>query len=284
MRPATCRRAAAIALAAAIAVATAVVRADAAISVTFQVSDPEIGAHFGTPAAQQRLTEAVVAQLNRDPELRFWMFAAGSTLPQLQVRVTKRTKTWQYEVALRAGTGPALKTWSVPWITEADVERVGGFPPVTQLTTQIIDGFESRFLAAKGPELLELLHSVPLGAAAHVDPTREVGILQLEWSRYQDLALSDFRILYRTATGSLMLIAKGSGNRMAYPSPPPAEGVAVRLLACEVDGQRATVSQQAAAIRGGQPVAVFLTRFDPLGAALSAAGGGLPPPSIAPRD
>jgi hypothetical protein len=270
-----------------IGVAATASRADAAVSVSFQITDPEIGAHFGatSTARQQQLAQAVTTLLNGDSELRFWSFASGTTFPQLQLRLQKRTKAWQYEVTLRAAaTGAPIGLWNVPWQTEADVERIGGFPPVAQLATQIIDGFENQFLAPKRGELLTSLRFVPLGTAAHVDAARPVAILSLDWDRYQDLALSDFKILFRTQTGSLIVLATGAGNRMTYPSPPPAQGVAVQLRECEVGGQREAVAQHLATIRMGQPIAVFLTRFDPLGATLSAAGGGLPPPSVAPRD
>jgi len=285
------RRAPLTALLLAIGVAAVAARAEAAVSLVFQVADPEISGYFRGPyaTAEQQLAQAATALLNGDQELRFWSFADGSVFPQLQIRLTKRAKTWQYEVSLRANAAGSLRTWSVPWQTDADVERTGGFPPqVAQLMKQIVDGFQDQFLTPRRADLLdELRTKVPLGAAVRLDSARAqpLAILSLDWSRYQDLALSDFRILYKTQTGTLTVLGTGSGNGLTYPSPPPAKGLAVRLRECDMGGgRREAIARHLPEIRAGQPIAVFLARFDPFGAALSAAGGELPPPAIAPRD
>jgi hypothetical protein len=265
-------------------------RAEAAVSLVFQVADPEIGGYFrGRSAdAERRLAQTIAALLNNDQELRFWSFADGSVFPQLQIRLTKRTQRWQYEVAVRGdGSGPPLKAWMIPWQTEADVERTGGFPPVAQLTKQIVDGFQDQFITQRRVDLLEVLRLIPLGAAVRLNnvQAQPLAILSLDWSRYQDLATSDFHILYKTQSGALLVLATGLGHRLAYPNPPPAEGLVVRLVECILTGgRREPIGRHLQEIRTGQPVAIYLARFDSLGAALSAAGGGLPPPAIAPRD
>src|SRR5258708_39463084 len=93
--PATRRPARAIAAAArlraVVAGAGLVLRAETVVSVAFEFADAQVRAHFGTnpQVAEHQVADAVSADLNTDPKLRFWTFQAGTTPPLLRVRMTK---------------------------------------------------------------------------------------------------------------------------------------------------------------------------------------------------
>jgi hypothetical protein len=265
-------------------------RAEVPVFVTFTVDDAGLSAYLGAkkPAIEMQVATWLAQRLG--PEFPYWDFKASDApgYPRLIVTLAHAVPEWQLGLAMQiqSGVPPVALPSKITWVTDVELQRLGGMPASKDLAASIQDTLDKQSVKARRDELFTALRAAPLGYDARFTGSADGrAVLPLGWNRNRQLALSKFTLMYQTAGGVAAVTGNGVGTTLSYPAPPPAAGLVVMLRNFALGGVAGTAEpiaghvQELATLK---PFAFYLTEFNAQGLALPGDGANDPAISIAP--
>jgi hypothetical protein len=260
--------------------------AEEVVFVSFQFGESSVAQRFGPAlaATQDQMADWLIGELKaKYPYWNYQRAGAASEFPRLAASLKFSPPDWLIIIAIQSAAGqqPA-PIQQVVWVNAAELERTG-LPGRDDIPPSIKKKIGEQILAAQDEALFKALHKVPVVRDVRLaNPSTPRAVLALDWARHWQLGLSEFKLHYRTAGGLATVTCTGVGSKLAYPAPPPASGLEVQLQQFELGGVSESANARLGDILSSQPIAVFLTRFEPLAASLLSPTGDAGIPSVAP--
>jgi hypothetical protein len=264
--------------------------AEAPVFVIFNVADAGLTTYLGPKKVLVEKQVATWLAGRLGPEFPYWDFQTSDTpgYPRLVVTLMHVPPEWQLTLAMQVQNGAPLTTSpsKITWLSDAEVQRLGGMPAPKDLPGSIQDALDQQAVKARRDELFRALRAAPLGYDARLATSSDPRVvLPLGWARNRQLALSQFKLMYQTSAGVAAVFGNGVGTTLSYPAPPPAAGLVVVLRKFAL-GDSATESEPVAGhvqeLATLKPFAFYLIEFNPQGLALPGDGANDPAISIAP--
>ena len=260
--------------------------AEEIVFVSFEFAEASVAQRFGTAlaATQAGMADWLIGELSaKYPYWNYQRAGAANEFPRLAASLKFSTPDWLIIVAIQSAAGQMpVPIQQVVWVNAAELDRTG-LPGRDAIPPSIKKKISEQILAAPDEALFKALHKVPVVRDVRLaSPSGPSAVLALDWMRHWQLGMSEFKLHYRTAGGLATVTCTGLGLKRAYPAPPPALGLEVQLNEFELGGVKEAANRRLGDLSTSQPVAVFLTRFEPLAVSLLSPSGDAGIPSVAP--
>jgi predicted membrane protein len=243
--------------------------------VSFKFDVDEVAQLYGTNAAAVQRAISVRMATNLASQFSYWDFQAdlATNYPRLEVWLERNT-SWTINMKLVPGLGVSSVPKDDSWSTDlfAPGQLTGeGFPSKKDLPDKIVERFGSVLLAKKESLIrgdlqtyVPLVHSVHPPEAVPV-PTNQMtnAVLPLEWSRYQTLCISLFRIECRKKLAGpvVNIYSQGQGQCSAYPLNSSLRGLTVEHQRWGSDEFRLHLNE----VTQLNPLRIYLEKYEFVG-------------------